>query len=111
MPSDRLDGPVLVRGSGLPASGRTTHAREVERRLVAIRLRADDWREELVLGLWDEDARDRIEQRHRHRHRPARAPVAARPRDRGNARISSSVEDERQVGLHVCLTFCDTFDR
>ncbi len=63
MPSDRLDGPVLVRGSGLPASGRTTHAREVERRLVAIRLSADDWREELVLGLWDEDARDRIEQR------------------------------------------------
>jgi predicted kinase len=62
MPSDRLDHPVLVLVSGLPGLGKTTHARVVEQRLSALRLSADDWLEELALDLWDEDARDRIEQ-------------------------------------------------
>jgi predicted kinase len=62
MPSDRLDDPVLVLVCGLPGSGKTTHAREVEGRLSAVRLSADDWLEELAFDLWDEDARDRIEQ-------------------------------------------------
>lgn len=62
MPSTRIDHPVLVLVSGLPGSGKTTHACAVERRLFAIRLSADDWLEELAIDLWDEDARDRIEQ-------------------------------------------------
>ena len=62
MPSTRIDHPVLVLVSGLPGSGKATHARAVERRLSAIRLSADDWLEELAIDLWDEDARDRIEQ-------------------------------------------------
>lgn len=50
---------MLVLISGLPGSGKTTHARVVELRLSAIRFSADDWLEELALDLWDEDRRTR----------------------------------------------------
>jgi signal recognition particle GTPase len=49
--NDRPDRPVLVLVSGLPGSGKTTHAGVLERRLSAIRLSADDWLEELALDL------------------------------------------------------------
>ena len=62
MASDRLDDPVLVLVCGLPGSGKTTHAREVESRLPAVRFSADDWLDGLAIDLWEEDARDRIEQ-------------------------------------------------
>jgi hypothetical protein len=56
-------GQLVVRLDGTNAgSGKTTHAREVERRPSAIRFSADDWLEERGLDLWNEDARDRIEQ-------------------------------------------------
>ena len=46
---------------GLPGSGKTTLAKQLEERLHAIRLSADDWMEALAINLWDEQSRARIE--------------------------------------------------
>jgi predicted kinase len=46
---------------GLPGSGKTTHAKVLERKLNAIRFCPDEWFEALSLNLYDEKRRDRIE--------------------------------------------------
>jgi len=45
----------------LPGSGKTTHARQVERELGAIRFSADEWMDAASVNLWDEAVRARIE--------------------------------------------------
>lgn len=51
----------LIIVCGLPGSGKTTHARQLESALKAIRLSADDWLEALLINLWDEEKRAQIE--------------------------------------------------
>lgn len=46
---------------GLPGSGKTTHAKLVERSLHAVRLCPDEWMSVLEIDLWDEKVRERIE--------------------------------------------------
>lgn len=53
--------PRLIIVCGLPGSGKTTHARQVERKLPAIRFSPDEWMDALQIGIWDSDARERIE--------------------------------------------------
>ncbi|HTX00824.1 MAG TPA: ATP-binding protein [Acidimicrobiales bacterium] len=55
-PSTRL---VLI--CGLPASGKTTLARELARKVPAIRLNKDDWTAQLGHDVWDDEFRLRIE--------------------------------------------------
>ena len=52
----------LVIVAGLPATGKTTLALEIECELGAVRLSADDWLSELGIDRFDTVARARIEQ-------------------------------------------------
>jgi predicted kinase len=54
-------GPRLIIVCGLPASGKTTHARLLEARLGAIRFCPDEWMDALSLDLYDEGRRQKIE--------------------------------------------------
>jgi predicted kinase len=54
-------GARLIIVCGLPGSGKTTHARQLQARLRAIRLCADEWMDVLSLDLWDEDRREKVE--------------------------------------------------
>jgi predicted kinase len=56
-----LRGSRLIIICGLPGAGKTTLAKQLEERLSAIRLSADDWMDALAVNLWDEGARARIE--------------------------------------------------
>lgn len=46
---------------GLPGSGKTTHAKELEMRLRAVRLAPDEWMDALSISPWDEAKRAQIE--------------------------------------------------
>jgi predicted kinase len=46
---------------GLPGSGKTSHAMQVEQRMHAVRFCADEWMADLGINLWDSEARQRIE--------------------------------------------------
>jgi predicted kinase len=46
---------------GLPGSGKTTRARELEAKLGAVRFCPDEWMDALALNLWDERRREKIE--------------------------------------------------
>ncbi len=54
-------GPRLIIVCGLPGSGKTTHAKALERRLRAIRFCPDDWMDALSIDLYDEAKREKIE--------------------------------------------------
>lgn len=51
----------LIVVAGLPGSGKTTLARQLETALPALRLSADDWMNSLGINLHAEQERDRIE--------------------------------------------------
>jgi predicted kinase len=53
--------PTLILLCGLPGSGKTTLARQLEQQVPALRLSPDEWLTALGLDLWDEAARDRVE--------------------------------------------------
>ena len=48
---------------GLPGSGKTTLAKKLEAENNVIRFCPDDWMQEMGISLWDEKAREGIEQR------------------------------------------------
>jgi predicted kinase len=52
----------LIVVCGLPGSGKTTHAKRLERELRAIRFCPDEWIVALGGGLWDTELRTRIEE-------------------------------------------------
>ncbi len=54
-------GSRLIIVCGLPASGKTTLAKELESRLRAVRFSPDEWMDALLLNLWDEERRGKIE--------------------------------------------------
>lgn len=51
----------LIIVCGLPGSGKTTHARQLEERLKAVRLAPDEWMTALAMDLYDSEGRERIE--------------------------------------------------
>ena len=51
----------LIIVCGLPGSGKTTHARQLEAAGSAIRLAPDEWMDALSINLWDEAKRAQIE--------------------------------------------------
>jgi predicted kinase len=51
----------LIVVCGLPGSGKTTHASQLEAKLRAVRFCPDEWMDTLEIDLWDETARERIE--------------------------------------------------
>jgi predicted kinase len=53
--------PKLILVCGLPGTGKTTRAKQLEVELGAIRLSADDWMEALSINLYEEEMRGRIE--------------------------------------------------
>jgi predicted kinase len=54
-------GARLVIVCGLPGSGKTTHAKQLQAGTRAIRLCPDEWMEALSLDIWDESMREKIE--------------------------------------------------
>lgn len=55
------DGPWVIIVCGLPGAGKTTHAKVLEKELGAIRFCPDEWMEMLLLDLYDEERRAKIE--------------------------------------------------
>lgn len=54
-------GAKLIIVCGLPGSGKTTHAKQLQAGSRAIRLCPDEWMDALSLDIWDESMREKIE--------------------------------------------------
>jgi predicted kinase len=54
-------GARLIIVCGLPGSGKTTYAKQLQASLRAIRLCPDEWMDALSLDIWDERRREKIE--------------------------------------------------
>jgi predicted kinase len=54
-------GARLIIVCGLPGSGKTTHARQLQSESRAIRLCPDEWIDALSLDIWEESNRERVE--------------------------------------------------
>ena len=54
-------GARLIIVCGLPGSGKTTHAKQLQAKLRAIRFCPDEWMEHLSLDIWDQERREKIE--------------------------------------------------
>lgn len=61
MLKERAAGRLII-VCGLPGSGKTAHARQLEQQLRAIRFCPDEWLPLLGSGVWDSDLRARVEQ-------------------------------------------------
>ena len=59
--SDLQIRPRLIIVCGLPGSGKTTHAKQVQQSLRAIRFCPDEWMSAMKIGVWDSETRERIE--------------------------------------------------
>lgn len=51
----------LIIVCGLPGSGKTTHAKQLEAKLRAVRFCPDEWMDTLSVHIWDERMRGKIE--------------------------------------------------
>ena len=51
----------LIIVCGLPGSGKTAHAKQLEAKLRAIRFCPDEWMDDLSVDIWDERMRGKIE--------------------------------------------------
>src|SRR2546425_5429616 len=54
-------GARLIIVCGLPGSGKTTHAKQLQAKLRAIRFCPDEWMDDLSLDIWDQGRRQKIE--------------------------------------------------
>ncbi len=54
-------GARLIIVCGLPGSGKTTHAKQLQDKLRAIRFCPDEWMDHLSLDIWDQERREKIE--------------------------------------------------
>jgi predicted kinase len=61
MVEERSRHPKLIIVCGLPGSGKTTHAKRLERELGAVRFCPDEWMNAVAIDIWDEDRRGKIE--------------------------------------------------
>ncbi len=55
--------PVLITFCGLPGSGKTTTAKEVEKTTGAVRLNIDEWVAALGVNFWDDEFRHKLHAR------------------------------------------------
>lgn len=51
----------LIIVCGLPGSGKTTHAKMLEKKLAGFRMCPDEWMEYLALNIYDESSRSKVE--------------------------------------------------
>jgi len=54
-------GARLIIVCGLPGSGKTTHAKQLQAKLRAIRFCTDEWMDDLSLDIWDQGRREKME--------------------------------------------------
>src|SRR5436309_10384131 len=54
-------GAKLIIVCGLPGSGKTTYARQIQAKVHGFRLSPDEWMDALAIDLWDAEKREKIE--------------------------------------------------